>query len=106
MNLIEAAHLKALCARLGIDYVTAHGDGLVMRFSMAADIDLIQVLTTVKKYPRWLRSQGGNPPTIVYFERHKDVEALLRGAVKAMEQVVAAFEAAGEGEGSTHEDQQ
>ncbi|MBR6219754.1 MAG: transcription-repair coupling factor [Clostridia bacterium] len=92
MNLIDAAHLKALCARLGIDYVTCRGDELIMRFSMAADIDLVRVLTAVKGFPQSLRVKGGNPPELVYFERHKDAEALLRGAVKVMEGVVEKFD--------------
>ncbi len=97
MNLIDAAHLKALCARLGIDYVTCRGDELIMRFSMAADIDLVRVLTAVKDFPKSLRVKGGNPPELAYFERHKDAEALLRGAVKVMEEVVKKFEEAESG---------
>ena len=93
MNLVDAALLKAYCARLGIDYVTCRGDELVMRFSMAADIDLVRVLTAVKDFLQYLRVKGGNPPELIYYERHKDAETLLRGAVKVMEQVVAGFDA-------------
>ncbi len=93
MNLIEIAHLKALCARLGIDYVTLRGDELMMRFSMAADIDLVRVLTAVKDFPQYIRVKPINPPELYYYERHKDAEALLKGAVKVMEQVVERFEA-------------
>lgn len=98
MNLIEIAHLKALCARLGIDYATVRGDELVMRFCISADIDLVRVLTAVKDFPKFLRVRGGNPPELVYYERHKDTEALVRGAVKVMEGVVEAFDAAGKDE--------
>lgn len=93
MNLIEVAQLKACCSRLGIDYVTLKGDELHMRFAMAAEIDLVRVLTAVRAFPQYLTVRGGNPPAIVYYERHKDAEALLRGAVKVMEQVVQRFEA-------------
>ena len=93
MNLIDIAHLKALCGRLGIDYVTVRGDELTMRFSMLADIDLIRVLTAVKSFGQYLRVKGGNPPELIYCERRKDAETLLHGAVKVMEQVVDAFEA-------------
>ena len=93
MNLIEIAHLKALCSRLGIDYVTRRGEELMMRFSMAAEIDLVRVLTAVKDYPQFLRVKPVNPLEIYYYERHRDPEALLRGCVKVMEDVVARFEA-------------
>ena len=93
MNLIEVARLKAYCSQLGIDYVTVKGDELHMRFAMAADIDLIRVLTAVRDFPQYLTMRGGNPPTMVYYERHADREALLAGCVKVMEQVVAAFTA-------------
>jgi transcription-repair coupling factor (superfamily II helicase) len=92
MNLIEIAHLKALCARMGIDYVTMRGEELMMRFSMAAEIDMMRVLAAVKDFPQYLRVKPINPPEIFYYERHKDAEALLKGCVKVMEQVVAAFE--------------
>ncbi len=93
MNLIEAAHLKALCGRLGIDYVTMRGDELMLRFSMAADIDLMKVLAAVKAFPQVFRVKPINPPELYFYERGKDTEALLRDCVKFMEQVVARFEA-------------
>ena len=93
MNLIEVAQLKAYCSKLGIDYVTLKGDELHMRFAMAADIDLIRVLTAVKAFPQYITVRGGNPPALVYYERKKDAETLLRGCVKVMEEVVRTFEA-------------
>ncbi len=96
MNLIETAHLKALCARIGIDYVTLRGDELMMRFSMAADIDGIRVLTALKGFPQYLRVKPINPMEVYYYERGKDAEAMLRGCVKVMEGVVERFEAAGD----------
>jgi len=95
MNLIEVAQLKACCGKLGIDYVTLRGDELHMRFAMAANIDLIRVLTAVREFPQYLTVRGGNPPSIVYYERRKEPEVLLRGCVKVMTQVVERFEAAG-----------
>jgi len=97
MNLIDIAHLKALCARMGIDYVTMRGDELMMRFSMAADIDPVRTISALKGFPRYLRLKPINPMEVYYYERGKEPEELLRGAVKVMEQVVARFEA-GEGQ--------
>ena len=72
MNLIDIAQLRALCARMGVDYVTCKGDALMMRFSIAADIDLVRVLTAVKRTPssscraatrrRWSTQSAGRRP--------------------------------------------
>ena len=105
MNLIDIAQLRALCARMGIDYVTCKGDALMMRFSIAADIDLVRVLTAVKQHPE-LTVQGGNPPTLVYTRRRAAPEELLGNAVKVMRGVVADFDAlasAGESTEESHE---
>ncbi|MBQ3425018.1 MAG: transcription-repair coupling factor [Clostridia bacterium] len=91
MNLIEAAHLKALCGRIGIDYATVRGGELVMRFSMAADIDLIEVLKAARNFPKALRVRGGNPPELVYSEGQKEPEALVQGCVRVMEKLTEAF---------------
>jgi len=100
MNLIEIASLKSLCSKIGVDYVTTKGDELWMRFSMAADIDLMGVLLAIKKHPECLRMQGGNPPTLVYFKRGKAPEELLRGAVEKMQIVVSDYLSGEENEGN------
>ena len=90
---------------MGIDYVTCNGDALMMRFSIAADIDLVRVLTAVKQHPE-LTVQGGNPPTLVYTRRRAAPEELLGNAVKVMRGVVADFDAlapAGEATEESHE---
>ena len=99
MNLIEVAHLKALCSKIGIDYVTGKGDELHMRFSMSADIDLLRVLPAIKDFPQYLSVRGTNPPVITYYERHREPEALLKGCVKLMEQVVERYEKSGMSDG-------
>lgn len=91
MNLIEIASLKSLCAQIGVDYVCVKGDELWMRFSIAADIDLIRVLKASKKHPDCMRMQGGNPPNLVYFRRGKSAEELLRGAVSKMQILVSDY---------------
>ena len=92
MNLIEIASLKALCERIGIDYVTSRGFDLMMRFSISADIDLVRVLEAIRKYPDDLHMLGGNPPTLVYTKKNAAPEELLRGAVDVMQKVIADFE--------------
>ena len=92
MNLLDIAQLRALCSKLAIDYVSCKGDALVMRFSIAADIDLVRVLMAVRKHPE-LAVQGGNPPNLVYTQRRKTPEELLQSAVKVMQSVVSDYEA-------------
>ena len=91
MNLIDIASLKFLCSKIGVDYVSTRGDELWMRFSIAADIDLIRVLMAIRQHPDCMRMQGGNPPTLVYFKRGKAAEELLRGAVEKMQTVVSDY---------------
>ena len=98
MNLIEIASLKALCSQLGIDYVTVRNGDLLMRFSIAADVDLVRVLKAIKKYPECLRMQGGNTPTLVYFKANASAEELMRGAVDVMQRAVQDYLAAPESE--------
>lgn len=93
MNLIEIACLKSLCSKLGIDYVFTRGNEIHMRFSIAADIDLVSVLQATKQYPDKLKMLGGNPPTLVYFSIYKSIspEDMLSGAVQTMRKVVEEY---------------
>ena len=98
MNLIEIASLKALCSRLGMDLVTVKGDELWMRFSIAADIDLMRVLMAMQEHGDCMRMQGNRPPILVYFRKNQSPEELLHGAVERMRRVVDAYLTAEEGE--------
>lgn len=97
MNLIDIAQLRSLCSRLGIDYVQCKGDSLMMRFSLGADMDLMNVLMAVRNHEE-IVVQGGNPPTLVYTLKRKTPEELLNSAVKVMQAVVTDFEALVEAE--------
>ena len=90
MNLIRIAHLRSLASRIGIDFVSNKGENVVMRFSMSADIDLMRVLMAVRN-EKSLRVLAGNPPSIVC-DGIVSVEDTLETAIKAMENVVRAFE--------------
>ncbi|MBQ8087533.1 MAG: transcription-repair coupling factor, partial [Clostridia bacterium] len=93
MNLIDIAYLRALCGAMAIDYVSCKGNALVLRFSMSADIDLVRVLTAVRRVPA-IRVQGGNPPALsVEGTKNASGEDLLKATVKAMQQAVDAYNA-------------
>jgi transcription-repair coupling factor (superfamily II helicase) len=88
MNLIEIAHLKNLCQRLGIDLVTGRMGALVMRFSPAADVDVMKLIEALKPFEKLVRLQAGRESALVYQEGKKSVEEQLPGAVQMMEKVV------------------
>ena len=93
MNLIEIAQMKNLCGRLGIDLVNLKGDKIHMRFSISADIDLMTVLMACKEHEDHLKLLGGNPPTLVYFDKPKmEGEELIKGAVQVMRGVAEQYE--------------
>ena len=93
MNLIEIAHLKALCSRLGIDNVSMKGGEMVLRFSIAAQLNPMKLLMAVKPHEARLRLVGTNPPALRFFDvRRKTAEELLPEAVRVMEDILARME--------------
>ena len=93
MNLIEIAHLKALCSRLGIDNVSMKGSEMVLRFSIAAQLNPMKLLMAVKPHEARLRLVGTNPPALRFFDvKRKTAEELLPEAVRVMEDILARME--------------
>jgi len=92
MNLIDIAHLRALCGRMDIDYVTSKQGAVRLRFSMSSQIDIIRVLTAVRQCPE-IAVQGTNPPMLVITADNKNPENLLSNAVKVMQKAVDLYEA-------------
>ena len=88
MNLIEIAHLKNLCQRLGIDLVSGRAGALIMRFSPAADVDVMRLVEALKPFEKVVRLQAGKESALVYQDGKKAVEDQLSGAVQMMEKVV------------------
>ena len=97
MNLIETAHLKALCSQLGIDNVSMKGGEMVLRFSIAAQLDALKLLAAVKPHEARLRLVGTNPPALRLFDpARKTAEELLPEAVRVMEDIVGSMAAEAE----------
>ena len=88
MNLIDIAHLKSLCSRIGIDLVSGKRDTLEFRFSVMADLDVVRLLKALEPFKKNLRFTPSNPPTLLYFEAGKKPDQLLKGAVEVMQRVV------------------
>ena len=93
MNLIEIAHLKALCSRLGIDNVSMKSGEMELRFSIAAQLNPMKLLMAVKPHEARLRLVGTNPPALRFFDvKRKTAEELLPEAVRVMEDILARME--------------
>jgi len=89
MNLIEIAHLKNLCQRLGIDLVTQKAGALHMRFSPAAEVDVMKLIAALRPFEKAVRLQAGRESAILYQDGKKNVEEQLPGAVLMMEKVAS-----------------
>ena len=98
MNLIETAHLKALCSQLGIDHVSMKGGEMVLRFSIAAQLNAMKLLAAVKPHEGKLRLVGTNPPSLRLFDaKRRTAEELLPEAVRVMEDILARMDGKEEG---------
>ena len=93
MNLIETAHLKALCSNLGIDNVSMKGGEMVLRFSIAARLDPMKTAHG-RQAPRGEIAAGGTRDLVLRFfdVRRKTAEELLPEAVRVMEDILARME--------------
>ncbi len=94
MNLISISALRSACASLAIDHVSQKDNALMMRFSISADIDLVRVLTAVRKHPE-IQVLAGNPPILKYTGKTNSSEALLQETIVVMREVQREFIALG-----------
>ncbi len=90
MNLIHISSLRAVCSSFGIDYVTQKENTLSMRFSISAEIDMLRVLTAVRRHPE-ITVLGGNPPILRFTGKSAAPEALLQEAIAVMRTVQKEF---------------
>ncbi len=88
MNLVDIAHLKGLCSRLGIDNVSLKRGMLAMRFDPKAELDPIRLIEALKRYPRNLALSAGQPPMLFFSDGNRSVDDLVRRAIPVMEDVV------------------
>ncbi|MBQ3223496.1 MAG: transcription-repair coupling factor [Clostridia bacterium] len=90
INLVDIAHLKGLCSRIGIDLVTSKPGGLVMRFSQSADLKPEYLISALHGHERNIRLAAGSSTQLIYSIglSKKTDEELLQGAVPLMEDIV------------------
>ena len=83
---------------MGIDNVSMKGGEMVLRFSIAAQLNAMKLLAAVKPHEGKLRLVGTNPPALRLFDaKRKTAEELLPEAVRVMEDILARMEGKEEG---------
>ena len=92
MNLIDVAHLKGLCSRIGIESIGLRQGKLALKFSPSAQLDPIKLIALLEKYRRRMVLAAGNPPALVLDFGNKPTDELIRLAIPLMTEVVAAVE--------------
>ena len=94
MNLIEIAHLKSQCQRIGIDSVTSRGGDLYLRFSPLYDPNPMHLVMALKPYEKKVRLLAGKESGLLLPGGKKSVEDQLKAAVPIMEGIAKGMEEA------------
>ncbi|MBR3504560.1 MAG: transcription-repair coupling factor [Clostridia bacterium] len=90
VNLVDIAHLKGLCGRIGVDNVSIKRGFLAMRFAPTAKPDPEKLLGVLGKYPKKLILSATVPPVLMVNEGPLPADALVRASIPIMEEVADA----------------
>lgn len=91
MNLIEIAHLRGVCGRLGISRVNYVAGALVFKLSPGAALDAMKLYGALEKTDKRLLLSAAREPAVLLRDPKLSPEALLRAAVPLLERVEAAI---------------
>ena len=92
MNLIEIAHLRGVCGRLGVNRVNYTANTLVCRLDAHADIDPAKLYSALEQTDNRLLLSASKEPAILFRDAKMNAEQLLRAAVPVLERVEAVME--------------
>ena len=87
MNLIEIAHLRGICGRLGVSRVNYTANTLVFRLVPSAVADPAALYSALEKTDKRLLLSAAREPALLFRDPQKTVEEALRAAVPLLEQV-------------------
>ena len=87
MNLIEIAHLRGICGRLGINRVSYTANTLVFRLTPAAMPDPAVLYAALEKTDKRLLLSASKSPAILLRDPRLTIEEMLRAAVPIMEKL-------------------
>ncbi len=93
MNLIDIAHLRGICGRLGVNRVNYTANTLICRLDPNAEIDPARLYAALEKTDKRLLLSASREPAILLRDPKLTVEELLRAAVPILEKTEAAMEA-------------
>ncbi|MBQ4437210.1 MAG: transcription-repair coupling factor [Clostridia bacterium] len=88
VNLVDIAHLRALCARLGINRVSGTPGGLVFRFDPDYMPDFNRLYKVLEQGDERLIFSASKEAALVYHDKGKTSEQLVKAAVPVMENIV------------------
>ncbi len=89
MNLIDIAHLRGICGRLGVNRVNYTANTLVCRLDPNAPLDPARLYAALEKTDKRLLLSASKEPAILLRDTKLTVEELLRAAVPTLEKVEA-----------------
>ncbi|MBR4538830.1 MAG: transcription-repair coupling factor [Clostridia bacterium] len=91
MNLIDIAHLRGICGRLGVNRVSYTANTLVCRLDPNAPLDPARLYAAMEKTDKRLLLSASREPAILLRDPKLTVEELLRAAVPILEKTEAAM---------------
>ena len=92
LNLIDIAHLRGICGRLGVSRVNYVANTLVCKLDAHADIDPAKLYNALEQTDQRLLLSASKEPAILFRDTKLTAEQLLRAAVPVLERVEAAME--------------
>ena len=85
---MDIAHLRALCARLGINRVSGTPSGLVFRFDPDYMPDFNRLYKALEQGDQRLIFSASKEAALVFHDKGKMSEQLVKAAVPVMENIV------------------
>ena len=87
INLINVAHLKGLCSRIGVDNVSIKRGFLAMRFAPTAQPDVEKLVALLGKHNKTLILSATQPPVLMINLPPTTPEDLVRKSLPLMEEI-------------------
>ncbi len=94
LNLIDIAHLKGLCSKLGIDYLSENMTGISMRFSSNANIDPVLPIKSLSGHEKNMKFKPGSSTYLEYApppKKDNSTEKMIKDLIPEMEAIVKSF---------------
>ena len=95
MNLIDIAHLRALCGRLGVSRVTHTTGNLIFHIEEKYLRDPLALVSAMQKTDKRLLLSAQRKPAILLRDKRLPAEDMLRAAVPMMEKLLTHMDESG-----------